>query len=273
MWISKRLIALIRATLVVLGFGLLALPAITLAYMSQSYTSTSSLPNGAIVSLLPAGSSGTIQSADAQQLEDLLGVVISSQAISGSSGSYNLNVATTGTVPTLVSNVNGSISKGDPIAVSPVASIGMKATTSTTVIGVAEAAFNAQSTGASSQELKGQSGQLRSYSFGIIPVEVKISSYQAQTSSFFPQSIQNLFNNLAGHNVSTARILLSLAVLVMVIITSGIIVFSAVQLSMVAMGRNPLAKRSITRGLSESVGVALGLLVLGCLSVYLIVRA
>ena len=72
--------------------------------------------------------------------------------------------------------------------------------------------------------------------------------------------------------VGALRIYASLAVLVLAIIIAGILLFSGVRTSMTAIGRNPLAKKSIMRNLLQLILIAMIILTIGVIAVYLLLK-
>jgi hypothetical protein len=191
-------------------------------------------------------------------------------------GSGTVQVADTEVATTLVSISNGNISIGDPITVSGLQGVGQKATTSTRIVGYAQADFTAKTKGATSQDFKDKSGKSHKIVYGSIPVLLGVGSYLAPApppgseNTGVPPVIQNFFNSLAGHQVDSTRVVLSLFLMIVVVVVVGVLVSTSVRRSLTAIGRNPLARRSVLRGLSQVVVVALALVAAAMGGVYFI---
>src|SRR5580658_8665210 len=98
------------------------------ANISHSYSDTSAIPNGSIVSL-DSSNPGYVQLANTNNASRLLGVALNSKdsllAVDPTSATHTVQIATSGSVNTLVSTVNGNIAVGDQISTSPFNGIGM----------------------------------------------------------------------------------------------------------------------------------------------------
>lgn len=89
--------------------------------ISQGYSTESDIPVGSIVGLLK-DSSDTVEVMSIQTSDRTIGVVINtgSSSLTLDNGSISqVQVTTSGVVPVLVSDCNGSIEVGDPITTSP----------------------------------------------------------------------------------------------------------------------------------------------------------
>ena len=62
---------------------------------------------------------------------------------------------------------------------------------------------------------------------------------------------------IAGKPVNPVRVYLSLVILAMAALISGSLIYSAVRSALIAIGRNPLSKKSIIRGLFQVVLIGL----------------
>jgi F0F1-type ATP synthase membrane subunit c/vacuolar-type H+-ATPase subunit K len=72
--------------------------------------------------------------------------------------------------------------------------------------------------------------------------------------------------------VSAIRIYASLIVLALAVVIAGVLLYSGVRNGMTAIGRNPLAKRSITRSLLQVVIISLIVFIIGLIAVYLLLK-
>ncbi len=247
----------------------LTLSASGLTTISQGYSTTDKLTLGSIVSL-QANSSDQVVAASSTNPDSLLGVVISadSSLLSISSGEENqVQVATSGTTTVLVSDINGSITRGDHITASPINGVGMKATGNVRVVGIAEGAME----NASKQTYTDKEGAKHSVTIGQTPVLVNVSYYfKEPDKTLVPSALQNVANSLAGKNVSTAPILISAAIFLIMLIVVSSMVYSMIRSSIISVGRNPMAQSAVYRDLLQMSAIVLVILAVGFTSIYLI---
>lgn len=174
-------------------------------------------------------------------------------------------VVTHHTVQTNVSNANGHIRAGDFITSSNEAGIGIKATTGGTVIGTALASFEPQD-----QRAVGQ-----------IPVEINIT-YAVPNNAQPPDKQRSTVGQFlriltsgaqaAAAEPSTALRYIIAAIVLILSMGFGFLVFGRTAVNgIIAIGRNPLARRSIILAIFFNVlitvtlvasGLALSLLIL-----------
>lgn len=241
--------------------------------LSQGYHGSADLVPGSLVSLDPSGGN-TVQAANIDRVDELLGVVVASEnsLIATSSRDANVQVITTGTAQALVSTLDGDIHKGDAIAVSPINGVGMKALASGRVLGLAQADFNASSPSAVSKQVQGKTGR-QTISVGVISVTLSVGYYTPKAANTaIPQSVQNVARLLAGKDVSPFRIVLAAILLLVGIILSIVILNSAVRSSLESVGRNPLARKAINSGLLKILLLTVAILLLSFASVYFIIK-
>ncbi len=251
--------------------------ATALASLSQGFSTTAPIATGSLVAL-DAKSSGSVVTADLNNTDRLFGVVVppSSASISLSGGGTGqVQVATNGTASVLVSNTAGDIRVGDYISISPIAGVGEKATTSSTrVIGTAQTDFTASSAGSTKTTIDDGTGKKKEVVVGQIPVGISVSSYTAaegKQNYVIPTWLQNLSNTAAGKNVSPVRIIIAGLILVVVLISSSVLLYSAVRNSIISIGRNPLAKSSVLKSMIVMALIALSMLAVTAVIIYLVI--
>ncbi len=249
----------------------LSLAVYALTPISQSYTTTDKVVLGSMVSL-ESGSSDKVVAASSNNADNLLGVVISAEGsfIALQNGQENqVQVATSGTAAVLVSDVNGEVLKGDFITPSPIAGIGMKASSNVRIIGTAQS--DLAKSGPSQQKFKDKSGVEQTVSVGQISVFVNVSSYfREPDKTIIPSAIQNIANGLAGRTVSTLPILISGAIFVIMLIIVMSIIYSMIRSSIISIGRNPMSQSAVYRDLIQLSGLVLVILSVGLISIYLV---
>lgn len=238
------------------GWLVLALPA--LASLSQGYPASAKLVPGTLVELSGDGS-GKVAAVDQTTAARLFGVVVapSASSLSLSADSGQVQVVTSGRADVFVTMAGGAIKLGDSIAVSQISGVGMKATASARVIGVAQADFTSQSP----------------RGLGEIPVEIQVANYTPPTSGGGAiVAVQNLANSLAGKPVASTRLLAALVILLIGVVSSTVLLYAAVRNSIVAIGRNPLARTAIFKGLAQILSVIIAILAVSGFAIFLVIK-
>lgn len=241
----------------------------TVTHLSESYTSEEQLPLSAIVSLKD-NADDQVVAANTGNVDKMLGVVIdrSDASMSVSGGKANeVQIAKTGTLQVLVSNINGIVEQGDYITASPINGVGMRATGSTKVIGVAQNNL----TNGVAQQVTNADGTQQTVSVGTIAVLVSVSGYiDKSENSFIPRPVQEVANTLAGRTVSPLPILLSLGVFLVTLIIVTVIIYSMVRNGIISVGRNPLSSGAIYKNVVQLSVLVIGLLVGAGILIYFI---
>lgn len=273
--IIRRSVLFLCATLAVLGVSYQGLRAQTI---TQGYEIDQPIQIGMIVRL-KADNNRKVEALTQQDADEIQGVVVSPDESPVSLSTVNVDqeafVATYGKHVVLVSTQNGSIKTGDFIAVSSLDGIGMKANKQQKmVVGKALGDFDGQKSSEGSAELKTSSGT-RIVSLGRIPVEIGIGHnplYEKNQVAKVPEFLRKTAQAVSNREVSAFRIYASILVLIVCIIVGGVILVVGVRSSMTAVGRNPLAKKSIIRSLIQVTLISLIIFVIGVIAVYLLLR-
>jgi len=231
-------------------------------------TSDSGVVAGALVSL-QENSPNSVELSTASNAQQLVGVA-GGKSLIELGGTGSVQVVTSGTTEALVSDINGTVETGDKITASPIAGIGMKATTSGIVVGVAQ--DNLGNVHITSQKVTEKDGKTITIHIGVIPVEVDKVFYQAPTNnnSFLPPALSGFASSIAGHTVSPVRILVASLLVIMLFLGVTILLYSAVRSSIISIGRNPLSESAVRKSLNEVGLTILGVLVFVVIVVYLI---
>lgn len=231
-------------------------------------TSDKSVVPGALVSL-KGNTPNTVELSTVSNLEQLIGVAGSSSLIELSNGAASVQVVTSGVTSTLVSDINGDIKNGDKITASPIEGVGMKATTSTLVVGTAQA--NLSSAKTETRTITDKSGHEATVSIGAIAVQVDKVFYEPSgQNTFLPSSFQNFANSLAGHQVSAVRIVIATLLVLLLFAAVIILLYSAVRSSIISIGRNPLSENAVRKSLLEVGLTIVGVLAFTVITIYLI---
>lgn len=255
----------------VLGCFLIPATAHGLTSISQGFLTTDNTPTGSIVSL-QKNSSDYVSSATISNVNNILGVVVGADnsLLSLSDGQANqIQVATSGIVQVLVSNINGNIYAGDQITASPINGVGMKATSNIKVVGTAQDTLN--NSGSSQETYVDKQHQKHSILLGEVPLLVNLSYYYKQPEkTLIPSAIQNIANALAGKTVNSLPILISMGIFLVTLVIVVSIVYAMIHSSIISVGRNPMSQAAIYRNLIQMSGLVVIILAVAVISIYMV---
>lgn len=238
-----------------------------LAQGYQADNSNGKIVTGTLVSYKP-GSSGAVELATNATADRLVGIAGHNPVIAISNGQNHVQIVLSGTTLALVSDINGAVKSGDKIAPSPIAGVGMKATTDGQIIGTAQGAVTPTKT----ISITDKSRKGHTVHIGYVTIQVGSTYYQAPGSTFLPPFMQNIANSLAGRQVSLMRVMVAALVVMLGFVSVIMLVYSGVRSSMQSIGRNPLAAPDIRRGLYQIILIAVAVTGSTALVGYLILR-
>lgn len=243
----------------------------------QSYTTAGIVHQGMLVGLKKSDN-GKVSALTLDNIGDMLGVAISATdapiTLSGDAPSQ-VYVATSGKYNVLVSDQNGPIKTGDYISISALNGIGMKAEdTEPTVLGRAAADLADKNIIQAGVQLKEGSRVTATVSIGAIPVDIYVANNPkgGHGTGNLPGFLQVAAGNIADKPVSAARVYLGLAVLLLAAFIAGSLMYSGVRGALMSIGRNPLAKKYIIRGLIQTILTGVIVFIIGLFAVYLLLR-
>ena len=255
--------------LFLLAFALLTPVAGAVTSLSESYSTKDDLSIGSLVSVQD-DQTDVVMAAESSNVDNLLGVVIASGSslLTLSNGKDGqVQVATTGTLPVLVSDINGEIVRGDHVTASPVKGIGMRATANVRIVGISQGKM----TNTKEQKYKSSDGTEKTMKIGQVPVLVNVAYYfKEPDKTVVPAAIQNVANSLAGKEVGTVPILLSGGIFLIMLIIVASLIYSMIRASIISVGRNPLSQSAIYRDLVQLSGLVLAILGVGLVAIYLV---
>lgn len=240
------------------------------AAISQGFlTSETNVTTGALMTM-KTGSTNTVELANAVRAGRLIGVVGDNTLLELGDQSENVQVVTSGVAQVLVSDANGSVNAGDKITASPIEGIGMKATTSVQVVGIAQASLS--SVQAQSRTVQGADGSPVQVKIGKIPVQVNVTFYLApeDKQSFMPVFLQDFANAVSGREVSPVRVMIAALILVLAFVSIAVLLYSTVKSSIISIGRNPLSEKAVRKSIFQIGGTVVGILLLTLITIYLI---
>lgn len=239
----------------------------------QGYQTDQTLQKGMLVTLTKDDQSKVAPITD-KTLDSLKGVVADSNdsPVTLSGEGQKAFVATTGNYEVLVSDQNGSIKKGDYISGSSLAGVGMKANdTQSVVLGRATANFEAGGDVLGKTTIS--SG--KTVALGRVMVDIGVGSSPIQKPPLkdsVPNALEVLANDLAGKSVGAARVYLALTMLLITTAVAGTTLFSGVRSAVISVGRNPLSKGIIYKGLMQVGLLSFIIFITGLFGVYLLIK-
>lgn len=242
--------------------------------LSQAFTTTdTALVAGTLVDL-KSGTANSIEQAVSSRSPQLLGVTASQPLIALGGGNKQAQVVVSGLTATLVSNINGDVRIGDKITASPIQGVGMKAGTSTEIVGTAES--NLAGSDVTTRQIKDKSGNMTSVKIGLVAVQVNVSYYalpQSKLNNFVPSFLVNVGSAIAGKDISPLRVLFAFCALIIGFVVAGVMLQAGVRSGIISLGRNPLASGILRRSLLDVLLTSLGLLALGVIVFYLVLTS
>lgn len=241
----------------------------TIAQGFQTNISKENIKAGAIVSF-EKGNPNAVELASRDTVARMAGVIDQKPLVAISTSNEKVQVVLNGTTSVLVSDINGIVKSSDKITASPIAGVGMLATSDSQVVGTAQADFNVS--GTETQNIKDKDGKTHVVHIGYVPLQVGVAYYQAPGSNFLPPFMQNIANSIAGRPTSLMRILLASLLVLLGFVIMSVLIYSAVRSSVTSLGRNPLAANAIHKGLYQSGIAALVIFAVTLLGSYIILR-
>ncbi|HSW74953.1 MAG TPA: hypothetical protein VLG16_03725 [Candidatus Saccharimonadales bacterium] len=248
--------------------------------VTQGYQSDTSLQQGVIVQLVPSDAT-KVEPLSQTSETSMLGVVVAPNdapvTITGDNTKTQTYVATYGQYNVLVSNQNGPIKAGDSVSISAIDGVGMKADADhEVIIGKAIQSFDGASNVQSTATLKTSGGSSKTVAIGRIQVNINVAhnpAYNPVTpQAGVPTILSRAAKIVTDKPVGAVRIYASLAILIVCIFIAGGVMYAGVRTGMTAIGRNPLAKKSIVHNLIEVTLGAIIIFLIGVIAVYLLLK-
>lgn len=254
--------------------GLVAVSALagaSSANISKSYKAVEIISNGSIVSL-DVRRADYVAPANLTNAARLLGVVLASDdsLLAVNPDESGVQVATSGSVTTFVSTLNGDIRLGDAVAVSPFNGVGMKAGEGDRVIGLAQTDFNGNSEGASRQNVRDRSGRVKPVAVGYVRLNIAIGT---NNPALTQNALQRVAQSVTGKSsIPTMRLVVSAIIILVALIAIVTLTYSSIYGSIMSVGRNPLAKYAIFRATGSIMMLVILIAAMAGLSVFLLLR-
>lgn len=253
----RRFMLSFNGALVALLVMFVSVVGATSANISNSFYGPTNAPKGSIVSIDPTRPDHVVL-ANTKNSTNLVGVTLPAKdsllAINGQD--TKVQVATSGIASVLVTTVNGNVSIGDQIGVSPFNGFGMKAIPGSQIIGLAQTSLNASTRGAAKQTVTDNSGKTSEIAVGLITMNISVGVDTAAKKGEQLNGLQKLVKSMTGRTISTFRIVTALAVALVATIALITLIYASIFGSIISIGRNPLAKFAILRSLGIVVAMA-----------------
>ncbi len=244
--------------------------------VTQGYGSDQTLQRGMLVRLKSSDTT-KVEAVKESNSSKMYGVVVDSNdaPVTLSADGKKVFVATAGHFDVLVSTQNGEVKAGDYIAVSAIDGIGMKGTDKEPeVIGRALAGFDGKSGAISSAQVKDSDGGTHTVNIGRVQADITVSRNPnlKATQANLPELLRKASEAIAGKPVNAVRVYIALFVFLSTTILAGILMYGGVRSAIISIGRNPLGKKAIIRGMFQVVITGMIVFITGVFGVYLLLK-
>lgn len=276
----KKLLPLHRLMAIVALFLLVALsvrsPLGAQTAFTQGYGADVILQRGMIVRI-DKDDSTKVSAMNYDEMPNMHGIVVDANdaPVTLSSEGQKVFVATGGKYEVLVSDQNEEIKAGDYVTVSSISGIGMKALVAEShVVGRALADFNGREGVVSTAEVTDSAGNRRKVNIGRVMTDITVSRNPnyGPPDSGLPEALRRAAESIVGKQVNTARVYMALIVFSLSTLIAGTLMYGGVRSGIISIGRNPLSKKSIIRGMLQVVISGLIIFILGLFGVYLLLK-
>lgn len=269
----QRLIALFGlGALITLGLvGPISGQAVT-----EGYGSDTKLQRGMLVKI-KSDDASKVEPVTTETADQIHGIVVNANdaPISLADDGQAVFVAKIGQYDVLINDQNGAIKQGDYITISAVAGVGMKAGINESfVIGRALSGFDGIKDVISESELTDSAGTKQKIKIGRVKVDVGVARnplLKGETPNV-PEFLRKITEAIAGKPVNAVRIYIGILLFVISTFVAGSLMYGGVKSGLISIGRNPLSRKSIIRGMIQVVVVGLIIFTTGVFGVYLILR-
>lgn len=249
--------------------SLVVMSATAFAFARGYITDDVGLQGGMVVALsVDAGEDSRVERATTENSERIVGVVISfdDSLVTVASKTAKVLVESEGEVDAYVSDVGGTVRKGDLLVLSPFKGILMKAAANpSAVVGIATSDLDAS---------KPQSYPVKdgadTKNTQIAKIKINLNRQGTSNANPLPpdSSLARLGKAVVGKDVGEIRVVIAMIIFFIVLIAEGGILYGAISSSMTALGRNPLARKVIRREMVRVVIIALIVLMVGLGAIY-----
>lgn len=248
--------------------------------VTQSFSASSNVQTGMAVQLDPKNSSAVIP-LSATNIKQFLGIVTPNDnatiVITPSSPTQDQVLVTPhGELAVLVSNQNGPIKTGDYISMSSVDGIGMKTDdTISTVIGRAQLGFDGKHNVVSTIQVTNSFKKTVPVAVGRIPIVIDVThnpSFKQNNSDYVPGFLGKIVFQVTSRNESAARVYIAIVLLLGLVVLAGHMLYGGIRGGMIAIGRQPLSRKSVIFSLVQTVFFAMCVFMAGVAGIYFFLK-
>lgn len=238
--------------------------------VTGSYIAEAPIAPGIIVGLKP-DTEEVVEPAQLDSGQVPFGVVTSSNnsGLRLQREGSNVFVTTLGPAQAFVSDINGPIKAGQELSLSIIAGVAQKANSRYPIVGIALENFDENSPVLTAAEIPNSEDVPVGVNIGAIDIQVQPRAAEERGGLAL---LTSFGETIAGKPVSPVRLFLALGVLTVAMFSSVGLLFSAVRNAIISIGRNPLSKSSIFRGLLQVSMVVVVVFVAGLVGSYIILR-
>lgn len=258
-----KLFGLVLVALTIFTFSLMAVA----ETIVRSFDANGNLQPGWVVALSKTNDT-TVELAPSDDTSRIYGVVIDPSAapLTVQKENQQVFVATSGNYPVLVSTQNGEIRSGDYLSISGTDGIAAKADSGEQfIVGRALEGFN----GRGDTIVYANDGS----ALGRIMAQLQPGKNPlVKDVASIPQPLRRVGESIAGKPLSSLRIYAAMAIFIVAGVVAAVMLWAGIRNAMISIGRNPLSRHSIIRGLFQVVLAATSVLIIGLLGVYLLLK-
>lgn len=244
--------------------------------VSQGYGSDQVTQRGMLIQLKENDPS-KVEAVKQASSDKLFGVVVdpNDAPVTLSSEGKKVFVATAGKYDVMVSTQNGNLKAGDYITVSAIDGIGMKAGTKEPfVIGRALSDFDGSTNKIGTAQVKDSAGTTKEVQIGRVQADISVAGnplLKAEEPNV-PEMLRKAAEAIAQKEVPAIRIYTAMFVFIVCTIVAGVLMYGGVRSAIISIGRNPLGKKSIIRGMFQVIITGLIVFISGIFGVYLLLK-
>jgi hypothetical protein len=122
--------------------------------------------------------------------------------------------------------------------------------------------------------LKDTNGNEQKVNIGRIEVDIAVSKNPlAKSAAVTPEWLGKVGQAISGKSLSPARLYIAAAIFFIGAFIAGAILYAGIRSSIIAIGRHPLSKKSILRGLLQVIFTSLIVFIISVFGVYLLLKA
>jgi 6,7-dimethyl-8-ribityllumazine synthase len=244
--------------------------------VTQGYGADQIMQRGMLVQL-KKGDTTKVEVVKQETADQMYGVVVNANdaPVTLSSDGKKVFVATAGHYDVLVNTQNGEIKAGDYVTVSAIDGIGMKASDKEpVVVGRALSGFDGKSNVISTPQVKDSNGGSKTVSIGRVQADILVAKnplLKAEEPNL-PSALKKVSESIAGKPVNPARVYISMFVFLLSTIVATTLMYGGVRSAIISIGRNPLSKKSIIKGMFQIIITGLTVFISGIFGVYLLLK-